>query len=278
MTHFAQELRDGRHLGITGLGDPDATRLVIFCHPSPGSGGFDPDPTLTSNSEVRIIAHDRPGYGSTDLVESERPPMGAWIADLDEYLRLTEANADAVSTIDFGRVSVIGWGLGAMYAAALAATYPEQFGRLALIEPTAPTKERRDTDGPVDVRLEDRDALARLHGHLGAVDRLDAMLATDDATAGMDFDKKVMADDSWLPTLNDIMAETMIVCGSDADWYAERIPGASRTTGSADPTATIVERWPEVLQFMKPRESTDGVRLSDRRGSSPLPQFQRRPD
>ena len=64
MTHHIVELRDGRHVGVTGLGDPEADRLVLMCHPSPGAGGFDPDPPATSTAGVRIITLDRPGYGS----------------------------------------------------------------------------------------------------------------------------------------------------------------------------------------------------------------------
>ncbi|WKK72245.1 hypothetical protein Q0F99_04400 [Rathayibacter oskolensis] len=47
MANHRFELRSGRGIGVSAAGDPIADRLVVFCHPTPGAGGFDPDPLVT---------------------------------------------------------------------------------------------------------------------------------------------------------------------------------------------------------------------------------------
>jgi len=151
MAHHLFELPDGRHAGVTGLGDPRGRRLVVMCHPSPGAGAFDPDPPATSTTGVRIITLDRPGYGASDPLPDEADPLGAWLDDVDEYLQTVENIAKSIAGTDFGAVGVIGWGVGAVYATALAARRPGLVNRLALIEPTGNDAEivQNEVFGPV---------------------------------------------------------------------------------------------------------------------------------
>ncbi|MBW4031964.1 MAG: alpha/beta hydrolase [Acidobacteria bacterium] len=282
MTHHQHELRDGRRLGVTGLGDPDATRLVLFCHPSPGVGGFDPDPTVTATIGVRVIVLDRPGYGGSDPMP-EGDAVESWISDIDEYLRSIEANASTVSSIDFGRIGVVGWGVGALYATALAGRYPHLVEGLVLVEPTAPTRERLAAPGgSLDARLERLRPLEELDDHPGAADRMGRMLdgvALGDA-AGLEFDHRALADSGWHALLGDVDASTLVISSGDTEdarWYRHRISHSRTSSAWSDPSTSIVEAWPTILEFLTPRESEAAERFSRRRGSLPFPQVSRRP-
>lgn len=253
MTHHLAELRDGRHIGITGLGDPDAERLVLLCHPTPGAGGFDPDPPATSTAGIRMITLDRPGYGSSDVSPDAPTPLDAWLNDLDEYLQSIEQMARTIADTDFGPIGVVGWGVGAVYATGLAARHPELVTRLALVEPTAPTRDRlraAESDESIDSRLEDPEAL---DPYLGAADRMGFMLdSARNGEGGMALDHRVFADPSWVDALDSISARTLILAsdGSEGTWYRRRIQGA-RTFGEwANPATTIVVGWPTVLRFL----------------------------
>lgn len=283
MTHHVHELHDGRHVGITGLGDPDATRLVLFCHPSPGAGGFDPDPTVTATAGVRIIAPDRPGYGASDPVVADSASAESWLADLDDYLRSVESTARSVSDVDFGRIGVIGWGTGAVYASALAGRHSELVERLVLVEPTAPTRQRLAESAPaIDARLEQVEQLEQNERYPGAADRMRFML--DDATRhgddGLRFDRRALEATSWRSLLGKVTAKTLVVTagsGPDALWYRWLIRSTRRSSDWRGPATTIVEAWPEILDWLRPRESASGERFSDRQGGSPTPQVLPRP-
>ncbi|MEP6842379.1 MAG: alpha/beta hydrolase [Pseudolysinimonas sp.] len=253
MTHYLAELRDGRHIGITGLGDPAGGRLVLFCHPAPGAGGFDPDPPATATAGIRMIALDRPGYGGSETGPESPAPLDAWLKDLDEYLHTVEDVASVIANTDFGPIGVVGWGLGAMYATGLAVRHPELVDRLVLIEPTAPTEARltaAEFEGAIDARLE---ALNALDGFLGASDRLGFMLdSARHGEGGMPLDRRVFTDPHWEKSLSSIRVSTLILSSDDSEgaWYQHRIQGA-RTFGTwSNPTTTIVEAWPEVLSFL----------------------------
>ncbi len=283
MTHRIHELRDGRHIGITGLGDPDATRLVLFCHPSPGAGGFDPDPTVSATAGVRIVALDRPGYGASDPVVADSEPTEGWLADLDDYLQSVESTARSVSAVEFGPIGVIGWGTGAIFASALAGRRPGLVERLVLVEPTAPTRQRRaESSAAIDARLERVERLEKNDSYPGAADRMRFML--DDATRqgddGRRFDRRALDDASWRSLLGKIDARTLVVTAGpspDALWYRWLIRSTHRSSDWSDPTTTIVEAWPEILEWLKPRESRSGERFSRRQGDSPRPQVLPRP-
>lgn len=135
----AVALESGRRLGVRGSGDPAATRIVLFCHPAPGSGGFDPDPRVTVDWAVHLLGVDRPGYGASDPLPEDEPPRIVERADdLDAYL--TQIRIDAEST---GRrvprsVAVVGWSAGGRIALALAARHPDLVDRVAIVGTPAP--------------------------------------------------------------------------------------------------------------------------------------------
>jgi pimeloyl-ACP methyl ester carboxylesterase len=172
---------------------------------------------------------------------------------------------------------VIGWGAGAMFASAFTARYPNIVERLALVEPTAPSTERAESTGDLDARLEDRHALQRRVDFPGLADRLGFMLdeVAEGDGSGAAFDRRVMNDETWQQSLHDIRAETLIVSTGvtpDARWYQKRIPGVLMSSGWPSPATSIVDAWPELLRFMRPRESPGGVRSSNLQGGLPFPQ------
>jgi pimeloyl-ACP methyl ester carboxylesterase len=252
MAHHLTRLHDGRNIGVTGLGDPMAKRLVIMCHPSPGAGAFDPDPPATSTAGIRMITLDRPGYGASDPAVDVADPLAAWLDDLDEYLQSVENIAQSIAGTVFGQVGVIGWGLGAVYATGLAARHPDLVNRLALIEPTGATPARlqaAESGKRIDARLE---STAALDSYLGAPDRMGVMLESAAAgDSGAEFDARVIRQPDWPDALKKVRARTVIMSSDDSDgeWYRHLIEGARSFGTWDDPATTIVAAWKNVLRF-----------------------------
>ncbi|MBW4043197.1 MAG: alpha/beta hydrolase [Acidobacteria bacterium] len=132
-------VRDGRRIGVTAFGDPVAERIVLFCHPAPGSGGFDPDPAITSAWGVHVVSVDRPGYGSsTPIPEERRPSVGRWADDLAEYIQVVVEQARETGRTPLHKVGVVGWSAGGRVALALAARHPGLVDRVAVVATPAP--------------------------------------------------------------------------------------------------------------------------------------------
>lgn len=134
-------LRSGRVLGLSGFGDSDAERLVVFCHPAPGSSMFDPDPDASAERSAHIVAIDRPGYGS-----SEPWPEGTWPSitraadDIAEYLRSVVVAESVIGVSRPRTVGVVGWSAGGRVALALAARHPQLVDRVAIVGTPAPNE------------------------------------------------------------------------------------------------------------------------------------------
>ncbi|WP_431218885.1 alpha/beta fold hydrolase [Leifsonia xyli] len=134
-------LRSGRVLGVTGYGDSDAERLVIFCHAAPGSSVFDPDPDASAERNAHIVAIDRPGYGSSDPW-----PHGHWPSitqaadDIAEYLRSIVLAETVIGVTRPRTVGVAGWSAGGRVALALAARHPQLIDRVAIVGTPAPNE------------------------------------------------------------------------------------------------------------------------------------------
>src|ERR1700712_1272998 len=105
MTDRVHQLKSGRGLGLSALGDPASRRLVLLFHPTPGAGGFDPDPQITGPWSVHLITLDRPGYGvSSPLSSAETPSVQARADDAAEYGTHAERGASETQSVDFGAV------------------------------------------------------------------------------------------------------------------------------------------------------------------------------
>ena len=142
MANLQFTLSSGRRLGVTALGNPLARHVVVLCHPAPGSGVFDPDPLITSDRDVHIVAIDRPGYGSSDPLRSgEWPTVVGAANDISEYLHAEEGTAGALNLSVIDSVSVVGWSAGGRVAMALAAKHPSLVRRAVVIATPAPNEE-----------------------------------------------------------------------------------------------------------------------------------------
>ncbi|MEF2977563.1 alpha/beta hydrolase [Subtercola sp. YIM 133946] len=135
MANQLHRLPDGRTLGVSSLGDPGSRRLVLVCHPTPGAGGFDPDPKATAESGLQFLMIDRPGYGASDPVARDvDPTIQQHADDLASYLSWSAGAATNATTADFGSIAVIGWGAGGgSTALSLAARHPEVVDRLVIV-------------------------------------------------------------------------------------------------------------------------------------------------
>ncbi len=129
-TTKTMSLVTGRKVMVHSLatGSP-GSRTVVFCHPAPGSGAFDPDPERTAARDVSLIAVDRPGYGGSDPVAA-----GSWADVASAAADL----AEVLEELGTGPVGVAGWSAGGRVALALAARHPELVDRVAVIGTPAP--------------------------------------------------------------------------------------------------------------------------------------------
>jgi pimeloyl-ACP methyl ester carboxylesterase len=125
-------LESGRRVAVHTVADGPEGRTVVFCHPAPGSGGFDPDPGRTRAREVTLLGVDRPGYGgSAPVAEDQWASVASAADDLAEVL-------DRRGT---GRVGLAGWSAGGRVALALAARRPDLVDRVAVVSTPAPDEQ-----------------------------------------------------------------------------------------------------------------------------------------
>jgi hypothetical protein len=76
-----------RRLAVRRLAEGRSGRTVVFCHPAPGAGTFDPDPAQTALRNVTLLGVDRPGYGESDpLAPDEWATVDRAARDLADVL------------------------------------------------------------------------------------------------------------------------------------------------------------------------------------------------
>jgi len=123
-------VRNGsRRVVVHLLAEGDTGRTLVFCHPAPGAGGFDPQPEQTWARGVTLLGADRPGYGQSDAVAApEWPSVGAAADDLAALLDRRGS----------GPVGVAGWSAGGRVALALAARRPDLVDRVVVFGTPAP--------------------------------------------------------------------------------------------------------------------------------------------
>jgi pimeloyl-ACP methyl ester carboxylesterase len=126
------ELPDGRHVQFW-LGGADDGPLVAFLHGCPDSrhAAMTGDAAARATG-VRLLAVNRPGYGESDIHDSDQRTVAA----------------DLVAVVDQlggGPLALLGMSVGGSYAVTAAADHPQRVRALALVS----TQFRRPTDGPV---------------------------------------------------------------------------------------------------------------------------------
>lgn len=255
------DLRGGRRLGLTGLGDPLARRLVILFHPMPGSGDFDPDPAVTRHWGVHVLGFDRPGYGSSDPVSSSTEARFTLFADdLHTYLSRAEMIARTDEATDFGAVGVVGWGVGGLAAAAFAARHPQAVDRLVLIDtPYRPQLSRYpERSGMTDLCVTGDEPT----GPAGAAHRVARMLESSRSqrSAGTEFDRRAVRRFPYCE-LRHITADTILIYGTEhplvsasADGHplSRRIRGSRVIRASGSRALAISAHWERVLAHVAP--------------------------
>jgi pimeloyl-ACP methyl ester carboxylesterase len=117
---------DGRQLTAETSGDPQG-RPVFLLHGTPGSRlGPAPRGVMLYQQGVRLIAYDRPGYGSSDRLPHRN------VADVVQDV---VAIADALGV---DRFAVVGRSGGGPHALACAALLPDRVTRAAALVSLAP--------------------------------------------------------------------------------------------------------------------------------------------
>jgi len=265
---------DGRVLGLTALGDPVADRLVLFFPPTPGAGGFDPDPLVTGRWGVHIVTLDRPGYGASPaLPPGTDPSVAGFVDDVAGFVRRVERIADGITQATYDRLGVIGWGEGGVYAAALAARHPDLVDRLALVgtpRPGVPGPYRTRPITREGLRVPDSDPELALPG---VGDRLDEMLehAAAQGRAGVDFDAAAISTATWGEEVSGVRADTLLLYGeddplagpSDGRWLERRLPAARLKTVPGTGMLAIVRCWEDVLSEVAPEHGRVAPHLRD---------------
>lgn len=271
-------LASGREVGVSSIGDPLARRLVVFCHPVPGAGHFDPDPLLTSYWGIHIVMIDRPGSGASDpLPSGENPSFERCADDIAEYLAHAESVAASTSGVRFGTIGVVGWATGGAVALSLAARHPGLVDRLALVGMSTPSHDgtnlwsrrrriRRTVDATPIERLgadesdpDLRSPGGRLDGARGRIERM-----VDDAyslgDAGIEFDLAASRNRSWSDALRTITAETVLAYGErdplatsrDGRWYRRLIPNARVVIVQDAGGLALLVAWRRILEHVAP--------------------------
>ncbi|GAB3806481.1 hypothetical protein GCM10028798_29460 [Humibacter antri] len=254
------ELSDERRMGITMLGNPFATRWVMFCHPGPGAGGFDPDPIVTATCSAEFVSFDRPGYGSSDpWIVPPQPSPQRWALDVQEFLQACRGDAESIGHLAYRDLAVLGWREGCIFAAALAAALGDQVSAVAFVEPMTLSQAARslaerdvwDVDRLVpEIDSDDASAFAGLRS------RLERMLdiARGQGAAGLDADRAAVKQQVLDESLQAIDAPAFILTTtskerkSAARRYQKRLPDAR--TVLTDATVPIVEHWSRLVEHL----------------------------
>jgi pimeloyl-ACP methyl ester carboxylesterase len=142
MANLMFTLGSGRTIGVSVTGNPMADRIVVFCHPAPGSSSFDPDPPVSSTRDVHIVAIDRPGYGASEpLAPGTWPSIPRCADDIAEYLRAISRDEAQIGVGLRRTVGIVGWSAGGRIALAFAARHPDLVDRVAIVATPAPNEE-----------------------------------------------------------------------------------------------------------------------------------------
>jgi pimeloyl-ACP methyl ester carboxylesterase len=288
----------GRRVAVHRSGPLEGARVVVFCHPAPGAGLFDPDPAATRERQVALLAVDRPGYGGSDPV-----PAGRW-ASVGSAVDDLEAVLDA---FDVSQVGVVGWSAGGRVALALAARRPELVDRVVVLATPAPDKEvewiPRDVRATLEAMrgLKPERAEAELEDRFGdqapADEALDWLAAgADDVTAlavpGARERLRGMVDDAfaqgavglasdvagqmlrpWGFEPEEVAAKTLLLYGSrdvvappqHGRWWQRRLPHARLETCPDAGHLLALTMWQRVLSHLAPsrRNSTVGASVDE---------------
>jgi pimeloyl-ACP methyl ester carboxylesterase len=219
---------------------------------------------------VRLLAFNRPGYGSSTLTPSTHTTVAHDAAEVLDVWGIEQA-------------AVLGMSVGSTYAAAFAACHPERTTGLALVAP--PAQSLTESDGSVEdaverlrpgfmqwrasIDPEDEDDAALAARFLAEMPEADAALLRqyDDEFLGyLAFEALVKPEGylrdaallyrKWDFDPSAVRSRTTVWCGGldeqavvGARWWAERIPQAEvHVKPHTTHLATLLTQWPEILR------------------------------
>ena len=261
-------LSDGRALRYWNSGTPGPVVLVFHGCPDTrriamtgGKAAYD--------AGVRLLAFNRPGYGSSTPTASTH----------------TSVARDAVELLDLWgieQVAAVGMSVGGSYAAALAATHPERVTALALV--SAQGNPAPDTEGTVEDAVErlrpefmawrakidpdDEDDAALAARFLAELPEADAALLRefdDEFLGNLAFEALVKPEGylrdaallfrDWDFDVTDVRCPTTLWVGGEdeqavaaSSWWSERLPQAAvELLPGTTHLASLLTQWPAIL-------------------------------
>jgi pimeloyl-ACP methyl ester carboxylesterase len=253
-------LADGRQVGITAVGAPASARWVLFCHPAPGCGGFDPDPLVTQKCDLGFISLDRPGYGASDpwLVPPQPSPQ-RWVLDVQAFLARSRTDAESIGHHAYRDLAVLGWREGCIFAAALASALADQVSSVVFVEPmtlrhAAKSLAERDVWDPARLMPGIRSGAAI--SMAGLRSRIERMLdrAREQGDAGLDADRAAVKQQVLDQSLESLRARTLIVTRNttamkrSAHRYAKLLPDAR--VAVTDAPVPIAAHWSRIIEHL----------------------------
>ncbi len=222
---------------------------------------------------VRLLAVNRPGYGSSTPFASTHTSVARDVAELMDLWGI-------------GQVAAIGMSVGGSYAAGFAATHPDRITSLALV--SAEANVVTDTGGTVDDAVERlRPEFLAWRAKVGPDDEDDSALAArflaelpePDAAVLREFDDEFIAylafealvkpegylrdaallHREWDFDVRAIRCPTTLWCGelddqamSGASWWAERVPHANlEVLPETSHLAALLSHWPTILRRLE---------------------------
>lgn len=123
-------LPSGTELALSNAGTPFAEHLVILCNPREVTGFVDPDPSVTARHPVHLLVADPVVQDGEVAVDPQ-----SHAAAIAEYVRDARQTGARTGARDMRGIGVIGWGSGALVAAALVLDHADLFSRIALVAP-----------------------------------------------------------------------------------------------------------------------------------------------
>lgn len=275
---------DGRTLAVDVTG-PAAGPVLVFLHSAPGSRRFDPDPAATAAAGVRLVTFDRAGYGeSVPFADDVVPTIGRHAADAATVVESLDAGpVDVVGWSAGGRIGVA---LAAARPelvrsiAVVATPAPDAEVPWAGEEHRAMSAELRTDPGTAMAAM--RQAFAGFDAAIAGDDDVavsqvaggtadEALLASRPdlraavaqmvqagcapGTEGLAAD--IVADQvaDWDLDPSAVSAPASCWYGADddtvgpvhGDWWADRIPGATRHVEAGVGHLVIATAWPAIL-------------------------------
>ena len=263
MANRLLEVASGRKVGVSGFGDPRSLRLVVFCHPTPGAGGFDPDPFVTAQRGVHLLSFDRPGYGASEPLGTDEPASFEERADeIAAFISDSEHSARSIAHTRFGLIGVVGWQTGGLTAIALAARHPDLVDRVALIDtPAPPYAPPMLSSVPFTLDYLGIDPTDPALRRLGLRNRIDRMLdaAALQGSDGFDIDQRSLSAPEGLKRAQ---ASTKLIYGedhplispADALWFQSHLPNSNIVRVQNGRALSIATQWKRILDHVAPLE------------------------